>query len=409
MPVVGKTPGARRDFRIIALISTAHFTSHFFQLLLPSLFPILRGQFRVSYVALGLVISVFYAASGVGQTIAGFLVDRFGARRILLAGLGLFAVAIVASGLCVSYGMLVAIALFAGLGNSVFHPADYAIFGAAIDPRRLGRAYSVHSVSGNVGWAVAPVVVIGLSSVFGWRVALAALGAAGLGVTLFLWRQTRGLADHRERAAATDAPVRTGLASDLRVLMVAPVLLAFGYFALLSTSYVGIQTFGVPAMVSIYGAPLSLATSALTGFLIGSAGGTLAGGLLADRTRRHDLVAGAGMLLSVVFTLAVAGGGLPRALLAVVLALVGFFLGVTQPSRDMLVRDATPRGASGKVFGFAYSGLDLGSALTPPALGWVLDRGAPRAVFLVVAGFMVLTLVAVLAVRRRAGAAAARF
>jgi MFS family permease len=403
IPVTADTGHARRDLRIIGFVSAGHFTSHFFQLTLPAVFPLLRGQFDVSYVALGFIVSVFYAASGVGQTISGFLVDRFGARRVLLTGFTVFATAMALAGMSVSYWMLVAITPFAGLGNSVFHPADYAIFNDVVDPRRLGRAYSVHSVLGNLGWVAAPIVIVGCSALFGWRIAVTAAGVAGLGVALVLAWQTRGLADHRAPRTAPASP-GSGVLRDLRVLMIAPVLLAFVYFALLSTAYVGIQTFGVPALVSIYGAPLSLATGALTGFLLGSTAGTLAGGFLADRTRRHGLVAGVGMLPCVALTLAVAGGGLPLGVIAGALGFVGFFLGVTQPSRDMLVRDATPRGASGKVFGFVYSGLDLGSALTPPALGWVMDRGEPRAVFFAIAAFMVVTLVTVLEVRRRSAA-----
>jgi len=193
------------DIEIITLVSGAHFLSHFLQLTLPPLFPLLRAVFNVPYVALGVLMTLFYSASAVGQLVSGFLVDRFGARRILVGGLSLFASAIVLAGLSPSYGMLVAVILLAGLGNSVFHPADYSIMNATVDSRRLGRAYSTHSISGNIGWALAPAVVGGLTAAFGWRVALVTAGALGLAAALFLARQA-GARQRRTAPGAARAP-----------------------------------------------------------------------------------------------------------------------------------------------------------------------------------------------------------
>jgi MFS transporter, FSR family, fosmidomycin resistance protein len=391
----------KRDVRIIGLVGSAHFFSHFFQLALPPLFPLLKDAFGVPYVALGFMMSLMYAASGIGQTISGFLVDRFGAARVLVTGMSVFSAAVAAAGLAPSYWVLLPIALLAGLGNSVFHPADYSIFNASVDARRLGRAYSVHSICGNLGWTVAPAVVVTLAAHSSWRTALIAVGGVGVAAALLLSTQTDSLADEGRAASPREAGGgEGGLAADIRLLMVAPVLAAFAYFALLATSLVGIQTFSVTAMVALYDAPLGLATGALTAFLLGSSAGVLLGGFLADRLRRHDLVAGAGMVMGAALALVLATGALGLVALPVVMALMGFALGVTSPSRDMLVRQATPRGASGKVYGFVYSGLDLGSSLTPLLFGWLLDRGEPRAVFVVSAVFMLLTITTVVQVRR---------
>jgi MFS transporter, FSR family, fosmidomycin resistance protein len=391
----------KRDMRIIGLVSSAHFFSHFFQLALPPLFPLLKDAFGVPYVALGFMMSLMYAASGIGQTISGFLVDRFGAARVLVTGMSLFAGAIVAAGLAPSYWALLPIALLAGLGNSVFHPADYSIFNASVETRRLGRAYGVHSICGNLGWTVAPAVVVTLAANSSWRAALVTVGGVGVAAALLLATQSGHLADDGSSASPREAGAgEGGLAADIRLLMVAPVLAAFAYFALLATSLIGIQTFSVTALVALYQAPLGLATGALTAFLLGGAGGILVGAFLADHTRRHDLVAAGGMLSGAVLVLVMATGALALAALPVVMALAGFALGVTSPSRDMLVRQATPRGASGKVYGFVYSGLDLGSSLTPLLFGWLLDRGEPRAVFVVSAAFMLLTITTVVQVRR---------
>ena len=397
----------RQDARVIGLVSGAHCFSHFCQLTLPPLFPLLKTVFEVPYVALGLAMSVFYAASGVGQTVSGFLVDRIGARRVLLSGMSLFALAIALAGLVPSYAWLQPVALLAGLGNSVFHPADYSIFNAVISPRRVARAYSIHSVSGGLGWAIAPAVVGGLTAAFGWRWALLTIGGAGLIATAALALQSDVLPD-RHAARAPRGSERNGFAGDVRLLMTAPILMAFAYFAFAATASVGLQTFSITALVSVYAVPLALASSALTAYLIGGAAGVLAGGFLADRVRRHDLVAAVGLTLAAALMLLVGMSSVPVEALAIVMSLAGFCQGATAPSRDMLVRAATPPGASGKVFGFVYSGLDLGSSLTPLAFGLLLDRGEPRVVFFAVAGLMLATIVTVVQVRRRAVLAAAR-
>ncbi len=386
----------RSDVRVIGLIGVAHFFSHFFQLTLPPLFPLLKSVLGVPYVALGLAMSVFYAASGIGQTLSGFLVDRIGAHRVLLSGLALFASAIALAGSVSSYWMLLPVALLAGLGNSVFHPADYSILNASVDPRRIGRGYSVHAISGNLGWAVAPTVVFGLTAHFGWRPALVTVGSLGLAMVVVLATQRAAFVQSRYDTRGT------GPVAELRLLLSAPILSAFAYFAFIATALIGVQTFGVTGLMRIYDTPLALATGALTAFLLGSAAGILAGGFLADRTRRHDIVAVGGLVIAAGFMMLLATGALAPSLLPVILALTGLCHGATGPSRDMLVRAATPPGASGKVFGFVYSGLDLGSCLTPLAFGWLLDHGDPRMLFIAVAILMLMTIGTVVQVKRTA-------
>jgi FSR family fosmidomycin resistance protein-like MFS transporter len=386
----------RSDVRVIGLIGVAHFFSHFFQLTLPPLFPLLKSVLGVPYVALGLAMSVFYAASGIGQTLSGFLVDRIGAHRVLLSGLALFASAIALAGSVSSYWMLLPVALLAGLGNSVFHPADYSILNASVDPRRIGRGYSVHAISGNLGWAVAPTVVFGLTAHFGWRAALVTVGSLGLAMVVVLATQRAAFVQSRYDTRGT------GPVAELRLLLSAPILSAFAYFAFIATALIGVQTFGVTGLMRIYDTPLALATGALTAFLLGSAAGILAGGFLADRTRRHDIVAVGGLVIAAGFMMLLATGALAPSLLPVILALTGLCHGATGPSRDMLVRAATPPGASGKVFGFVYSGLDLGSCLTPLAFGWLLDHGDPRMLFIAVAILMLMTIGTVVQVKRTA-------
>ena len=396
MPDSIAPPSLRRDVRIIGLIGTAHFFSHFFQLTLPPLFPLLKDVFGVPYVALGLAVSVFYGGSGIGQTLSGFLVDRVGALRVLMAGMGLLAGAIALAGLVPSYWFLLPVALLAGLGNSVFHPADYSILNASVDPRRIGRGYSVHAISGNLGWAVAPTVVFALTAHFGWRAALVTVGGLGLAMVVVLATQGGVF------TGAHGGARRAGGVTDVRVLLTGPVLAAFAYFALIATALVGMQTFGVTGLMRVYETPMALATAALTAFLLGGAAGILGGGFLADRTSRHDVVAVSGLIGAAVLILLVGTGGVGPSRLPLLLAVAGFCQGVTAPSRDMLVRAATPPGASGKVFGFVYSGLDLGSCLVPVAFGWMLDHRDPRMLFVAVGVLLLCTIGTVVQVRRRA-------
>lgn len=368
----------RDDIRVIALIGGGHTVSHFLQLTLPPLFPVLRVELGVSWVALGLISSVFYAVSGIAQPVAGFLVDHFGARRVLLSGMVLFGAAIAATALAPTYWALLPIAGLAGLGNSVFHPADYSMLNTAVSARRIARAYSVHQISGNIGWVLAPLLVGTVTHVAGWRVALLTAGGVALAATLVIALQTAGLGPRMPPLARVHG---VGLRADLRMLMAVPILMAFGYFVLLTASTSGIQTFAVPALGAIYGAPLVLATGALTVYLVGNASGVLTGGFLADRATRHDLVAAGGVLCAAALTTLLASGTLPLGAVSAVMALTGFSMGVTAPSRDMLVRAAAPPGMIGRTFGIVTAGFSISGIIGPLMFGWILDHGAPQWVF----------------------------
>lgn len=398
-----------RDLKVMGLVGAAHGSSHFLQLALPPLFPLLRAEFDVSWAMLGLLPSLLYGVSGFGQAAAGFVVDRFGARRVLLAGLTLFSLATIAAGLVSAFWMLFPIAVVAGIGNCVFHPADLSILSTKVSKGRLGRAYGSHALSGNIGWALAPVVTGGVALVTDWRTALVVAGCIGLAVVGAFLAWGADLADEVDgtqgRAGNTVAsserkPIEFG--RDVRALFSPTILSCFLYFAFLSAAIIGFQSFGVTAIEQIYGIPLLTATTAVTAFLIASAGGILVGGFAADRTDRHDVLAMAGVGGAACLLFWIGTGTPPALLLIPIVAVAGFVSGTTSPSRDMLVRKATPEGATGRVFGFVYSGLDLGSAAMPAILGIVVDNGWPNGVFYSLAGVLVLTMATVVQVRRQA-------
>ena len=387
----------------MGLVGLAHACSHFFHLVLPPLFPILKSEFGVSYAELGLLPALFFAASGVMQIVCGFLVDHFGARRVLLSGLALVSISILLSGFVTEFWMLIPLAILGGVGNSVFHPADLAILTAKVSAPRLGRAYGTHALAGNIGWALAPVFVMTVVQFSDWKTALVLSGLVGLVVWLLLIVTGPELTDSGRNSARTrDRPSADAVRENIRLLLSPTVFSCFLYFTFLSTALIGIQTFGVTAMVQIYAIELTLATAGLTVFLVASGTGVVCGGFAADWTDRHDLITISGMMVGALIFLGVGSAGFSTSILIPALAVAGFASGMTTPSRDMLVRKSTPRGASGRVFGFVYSGLDLGSCLIPLVLGWVLDRGTPDIVFYIIASMLMLTILTVFRVRRHA-------
>jgi MFS transporter, FSR family, fosmidomycin resistance protein len=401
MTVIESTvSSARRDLKVISLVGTAHFFSHFYILVLPPLFPLLRDEFGVGYTALGVALAVLNGVTGLTQAPVGFLVDRFGARTILIAGLALFSLAIGLIGLFPSYPMLLALMVIAGLGNSVFHPADYAILSSAVEQWRMGRAFSIHTFGGHAGFALAPLVIVFLTALFDWRIALALSGAAGLIVSLLLVANGDLLhteTDHGRRTAA-----RSGAgAAGVRLLLSGPILMALLFFAMLAVTQGGYMSFSVAAIEALYRVPLAQANVPLTAYLAASAIGVLAGGWIADRTRQHHHVVGVCFFLVALVSASIPELRPPLALTAMLFALAGFFSGVVAPSRDMMVRAVTPPGASGKVFGFVTTGFNVGGIAAPLLFGAVLDYGSdPGLVFWTVAGLSLLTLLVVYATAR---------
>ncbi|MFO1069510.1 MAG: MFS transporter [Geminicoccaceae bacterium] len=376
--------------RVIWLIAFGHFFAHLNILVLPPLFPVLREAYGVGYFALGAALAVLNVTTMLSQTAIGSLVDRLGAAPILIAGHMAFAAAVALTGLLPWYAALLPLMIVAGLGNAVYHPADYAILSANVPRERLGRAFGIHTFGGYLGFAAAPVATLGLGQWIGWQAALMVIGGAGLvlGLVLVRWRpllETRPV------------PGRGGAGGTWQLLRSAPVLWALVFFTLLAMAGAGISSFSVAVLGELEGFSPVEAGVPLTAFLVGTALGVLGGGWAADRTSHHGAVVAACFIVvaAVAALLAAVRLGLPLTVL--VLGVAGIASGFVSPSRDMLVKKVTPAGASGRVFGFVTIGFNIGGFIAPPLFGFAVDHGMPAAVFWLVAGLSLLSLVSVLA------------
>jgi MFS family permease len=385
---------ADTSLRTLAAISVAHWVSHFHLFVLPMLFPFLKEQLGVGYIELGFALTVFGVVSGLTQAPIGYLADHIGARKVLLIGLTVGGLALIMLGLHLSYASLIVSAALLGLANSVYHPCDYAILSTHMDEARMGRAFSVHTFAGFLGGAVAPAIMAALVATVGGLGALIVAGAVGPVVALAL------IAVRIPDASSADRKTDGAPAPQQSIVTPAIIVLTI-FFMLLGLSNAGISNFGVVALMSGYGVTFSAANIALTAFLGASAAGVLAGGYLADRTKRHGNVAAACFAINAVIITLIATINLPSAVLTAAMGLAGFLGGVIAPSRDMLVRNAAPAGAAGRAFGIVSTGFNFSGILSPLLFGWIMDQNLPHWVFGASVAFMVLTVLLALVTDRK--------
>lgn len=377
----GKASSFRADLRTTGLVTLAHGTSHFFQLLLPPLFPLLVAEFGFSYSELGLLLTAFFVTSGIGQALSGFVVDRFGARPVLFASLGGFAASAVVAASATGYAGFVAAVVIAGLANASFHPVDFTILNRRISSERLGHAYAAHGISGNLGWAVSPVLAVIAAYSGSWRVACLSAAAWALLVLALLAYRRDALQESPDAPRAGAAQAAAAQEHPLAFLKLPAVWLCFAFFFWTTCSLTAIQSFAAPALERLYQMPLTLAATVVTGYMLCSATGMVIGGFVVTRVRRMELTIAICLLASALLLVLVGWGALPGVAALAVAAVAGFGIGIAGPSRDMLIKSATPPGATGRVYGMVYSGLDLGSSLAAPVWGAMMDAQMYSGIF----------------------------
>ena len=381
-----------KHFKVVGLVSTGHFLSHFYMLLIPPLFPLLKDEFGIGFTELGITITVFSVVTGLTQAPVGFLVDRFGARKILLCGLLLESAAFIWIGLSPSYWMLLAMMGVAGLANAVYHPANYAILNASVQSGRMGQAFSIHTAAGMLGNAVAPVTMVLLLSVTDWKTGLIVCGVAG-GLASVLIAANAGAL--QETVSQTEIKQPSTARSGLRLLFSQPILLGALFFLCIGVAGHGVSAFGVATLTIIHEITVTEAATILSAYLFASPIGVLCGGWIADRIRHHHLFAGVCFVAIALAFFIMAGLSMRLEVIAFVFVIAGFFSGVVSPSRDMLIRSLAPPTEMGKVFGFVSTGFNVAGIIAPPLFGYILDHYNPSAVFWTVGAVSLLTVLTV--------------
>ncbi len=392
----------QQDATIMGLVGLAHASSHFAHLLLAPLFPVFMTEFGLSYAELGLLMSTFFVVSGLGQATSGFVVDRLGARPLLFVALGIFVLACVAASRVTGYAGLVGVAALAGLGNATFHPVDFTILNQRVSHSRLGHAFSVHGLTGYLGWAAAPVFLVTLSGLYHWRTAYLAAALMYVGILVLLILQ-------RDKLSTQVAVQHPDVAAEhsMAFMKLPVVWWCFAFFLFSTMTLAVVQSFSVSILKAMHGVSFEAATLTLSAYMVCGAVGIFVGGFIAARTANSDRVVALSMAVAAVL-LALCGTGLFGAVgTMVVLAGTGFAVGIGGPSRDMMIKNATPQGATGRVYGLVYSGLDTGFALSPFVFGVFMDRGWYGATLFGAAAVLLLSVVAALGVGRRTAAATA--
>jgi FSR family fosmidomycin resistance protein-like MFS transporter len=379
----------RQDAGVIGLVGVAHMISHFSQLLLAPLFPWLKDAFGVSYTQLGLVMTVFFVVSCAVQAASGFVVDRHGPRPVLLGGLALLAVAAFGFASAPSYAALLGWAVVAGVGNGVFHPVDYTLINRRVSAARLGHAYSFHGITGSLGWALAPAMLVPLAIAFSWRVALVAAGVLVCAVLLLMCL-------NRDRLLLAPVAIKAGATvtdGGLAFLRIPAVWACFWFFMCFAMVMAGVQAFAPLAAGQLHGVPAALVALCVTVYMVCSAGGMVVGGFLASDPSRCERVVAGGVGGAAVVAAIIGFAPVPALAVPVLFGVMGLAAGLAGPSRDLLVKRSTPVNASGRVYGVVYSGLDIGQAVAPLIFGVLMDGQQYQGVWIALIVLQLLLIV----------------
>lgn len=395
-PLPGGVP-LRQDIGLISLVGLAHMVSHFSQLLLAPLFPWLKDAFQASYAELGFLMTVFFVTSCAVQTASGFVVDRVGPRPVLFAGLSLLGLAAFGFASSTSYWMLAGFSVVAGIGNGVFHPVDYTLLNRKVSAARLGHAYSVHGITGSLGWALAPAMMVPIALAYSWRAALVCAGVLAFAVLAVLWVNREQLSLPAAPKPAAGSPTQDDRLDFLRI---PAVWMCFGFFFFYAMALSVVQAFAPEAARQLHGVPLALVAVCLTAYMVCAAAGMVLGGFLASDPARCERIVGVGFSLAACIALVLAWVDVSAMAVPVLFGAMGFFAGIAGPSRDLLVKKSTPDNATGRVYGVVYSGLDIGQAVAPLIFGLLMDHGQFQGVLIGLAVVQAVLIASAFNVRR---------
>ncbi len=391
----------RQDAHLIGLVGAAHMISHFSQLLLPPLFPWLKDAFNASYTELGFLMTVFFVVSCVVQALSGFWVDKYGPRPILFVGLGILGLAAFGFSISTSYLMLACFAAMAGVGNGVFHPVDYTLLNKKVTASRLGHAYSTHGITGSLGWALAPVLLVPIALAYSWREALMVAGALAFLVlgALILNRDKLALAVAPVPRADADA-AQSDAGSNFDFLKIPSVWMCFWFFFLYAIVLSVIQAFAPEAARQLHGVPVAMVAVCLTIYMVCSASGMVLGGFLASNPAHCERVVAGCFTVAALVALTLGLAHVPAYAVPVLFGMMGFASGTAGPSRDLLVKKSTPENSTGRVYGVVYSGLDIGQAISPLIFGVLMDQRQYTGVFVGLALVQMVIIASAFNVRR---------
>ncbi|MDH3242179.1 MAG: MFS transporter [Alphaproteobacteria bacterium] len=395
------TADTARDFKVLGLICGGHFLSHFYMLAIPALMVFLNRDLGITFTVLGIALSARYFATAGAQVLAGFLVDRYGAMNILLGGLFLMVTAMGALAFTTNIWLIALLIILAGLGDSVFHPADYAILNGSIGETRMGRAFSVHTFSGHLGFAAAPAYITTVATIWDWQTAILSSAAVGYVIWIGIVLYRAALADDVIPAAKKKEDGAPGdrMSDHARLLMSRPVLLLFAFFAMSSLGNNGLHSFSIPALNALHGTSAVDAGFAVGTYMLVSSFAVLAGGWVSDNIHRQDRFAAIMYVGAILAVLTLALVPLHYMALVLLMGFAGFCHGIIRPARDMMVRQVTPKGSTGKVFGFIFTGQAVGGGIAPAILGTAMDNLPPQWIFFISIGFMALCILTILAPR----------
>lgn len=402
----------RRDVLLITLLGLGHSISHFFQLVIPPLFPWIMPEFGVNYTQMGAVMTLFFITSTAGQAASGIISDKWGAKKTLFSGISLLLIASIILAIAPNYYVLFLVTFLAGMGNSVFHPTDYSLMNRLVSADRLPFAFSIHLIMGNVGWIIAPILMVGVASIFGWRAAAVAAGGV-VACVLSMFVFARHLFDLDPAAHDLDSQKNRSMtkepeeskAGNFAFLLAPAVWLCFGFFFFNSFALSILQNFSPSIFGEVYQVPHETATMGLTSYMVGNAVGVVVGAWLAKLFTDSERVVASCLSVSFLMACVLATGMIPTWSIFIVMAVLGLGCGLANPSRDMMIRSTcmqkVGKNSFGRVYGFTYCGMDFGQTLAPLAAGALLDLGYYMAALALVAAMQLCAIFTTIGVRKQ--------